>query len=698
MSNYTENFPNLSTYDFDTIMCQLKQVCGADTSGLINAQFLSRPTTAKDIAQLFYCTKYIMDGSVNLQNQYVELYNFVKDFFTNLDLQEEVNTVLERMMNDGTLSNLIKPIIMSTLPPLVVDSTTEMIDKNRSYVLKSNSHIYQNINNEWVDTGVVFGGSIGNVIECNGFLDNDYDLNNVASNTCYILYTKSGGRYTNYPPTDFEGNSLLFTIEEPDGLKYQIIFLSAGVNFTRVYHVNDQEWVEWRTQNDYIGTLEVGSDINNFVSTQTARLSPYNTGQYLNYPDIIKNINVISILNYIGTKNLSFQVLTCENGIFLCRANTTSGFDEWHTISNFIGTLDNGFDLNNVTPNTKYRLKSFASGNYVNYPEFMKTSNMVSELEFNSNGTIGMQKLTFENGTIVVRAQTTSGFANWKTKDSVVSDNSPIGLNNAYSEKRNPFSEIKDFSVTGATVKIFNNVPYIVHTKQMMSYPCFSIIDDDTSSLELVQMFHTLCSTKNIIGNYGVLTGRNDTNIYNTLLNYELEGYGMLYHGLTQNSAYLQERNSTSLTDFVTGYRKFKELGFTDNKMWVIPYGTAIKSILELAPMYGFIASFTTGTSTPVLNNGRDYSLNRINIGPYETGGDYNDLEWHKNVIDTYSVSNCWFVYTTHVNAWGDKTEEITQLFNNVVDYLISKNVHNVNAICGYHMYKEQMNRNVFIN
>ena len=78
MSKYTENFPNLSTYDFNTIMCQLKQVCGADPSGMINAQFLSRPTTAKDIAQLIYCTYYIMQGSENLQKQYVELYTFVR--------------------------------------------------------------------------------------------------------------------------------------------------------------------------------------------------------------------------------------------------------------------------------------------------------------------------------------------------------------------------------------------------------------------------------------------------------------------------------------------------------------------------------------------------------------------------------------------------------------------------------------------
>lgn len=80
MSKYTENFPNLSTYDFDTIMCQLKQVCGADPSGMINAQFLSRPTTAKDIALLLHITYELFQSQIELQKQFVELYNFLKDY------------------------------------------------------------------------------------------------------------------------------------------------------------------------------------------------------------------------------------------------------------------------------------------------------------------------------------------------------------------------------------------------------------------------------------------------------------------------------------------------------------------------------------------------------------------------------------------------------------------------------------------
>ena len=111
MSKYTENFPNLSTYDFDTIMCQLKQVCGADPGGLINAQFLSRPTTAKDIALLLHITYELFQSQVELQKQFVELYTFVKDFFENLDLQEEVNEWFNNALENNKLKDYFSQFI-----------------------------------------------------------------------------------------------------------------------------------------------------------------------------------------------------------------------------------------------------------------------------------------------------------------------------------------------------------------------------------------------------------------------------------------------------------------------------------------------------------------------------------------------------------------------------------------------------------
>lgn len=115
MSKYTENFPELSNYDLSTVFCQLKEVCGADPGGMISMQFKSRPTTAKDIALLLNITYKLLKAQIELQEKYKELYEFVRDFFENLDLQEEVNKWLEKALEDGRLGNILQGIVYSPI-------------------------------------------------------------------------------------------------------------------------------------------------------------------------------------------------------------------------------------------------------------------------------------------------------------------------------------------------------------------------------------------------------------------------------------------------------------------------------------------------------------------------------------------------------------------------------------------------------
>ena len=765
------------------ILPQLQSWCAVNNVSVQSVYDECHGMTLTDtVYYLFGVVKQASEEVVDYEGQFEELYNYVHEYFDNLDVQEEINKKLNEMADDGSLAEILTPIILSTLPPLAVDNTEEMTNPNRLYILKSNSHLYQYLNNEWQDTGVVYGGTIGNVINYNGAISDGSDFNSVIENSVYAIKTYVGGNYTNYPTffNNITQSGYLLTIGSSLS-KIQILKLNNNLSCIRV--LNNGMWTPWRLNTNYIETLSQNSDLDALEINSVYHLSLYSSGNYVNYPEVMKTNNVSGFIHTVGFENIVMQEIKFENGVSFTRFKSYETWLEWNNnnnyigslpnqtdfneidkntiyivssqpsgnylnyptmlsdlrqsgyiitigsnrnkrqllelnngirairscinntwtiwrlYSNYIGTLTPGSDLNNLSIETSYRLSIFRVGNYLNYPDPMKigsNSGLIITNGFENNIT---QMIFYENGVCYIRFKSGANWTNWETKDSVSSDNAPLNVNAAYAEKSNPYATIKDFNGTGARIKIFDDSYYAIRQYKLINYPCFTVIDDDTSSLELVEYFHNVCASNNIIGNYACLTGREDVSIYDKLKEYEFEGYNILLHSLTQNKGYLNERTQEVLNDFLNGYHKFKEYGFIDTKLWVTPYGSTIKSIVELAPMFGFLGCFTTANVRPNMPNSMEYSVQRINIGPSSTGVAYNDLEWHKTVIDNFSPANPWFVYTTHVNAWnGDPNGTYQNLFKGVMDYLKEKGARNVNASCGFHMFKYQWNNNIFTN
>ena len=81
-----------------------------------------------------------LQGYVNNNyNQLVDAYNtlegYVNDYFTNLDVQEEINTKLDIMANDGSLSNLLSPLMPNLVTAWLnehVTPTSPVIDNTLS--------------------------------------------------------------------------------------------------------------------------------------------------------------------------------------------------------------------------------------------------------------------------------------------------------------------------------------------------------------------------------------------------------------------------------------------------------------------------------------------------------------------------------------------------------------------------------------
>lgn len=126
----------------------------------------------------------VNDGLSELQEFYLQLQEYVNTYFDNLDLQAEVNTKLDEMAEDGTLTHLIKTYVdpiqesfennmnaelnayktsvnssLTTMntkinnitsgTPIPVSDISQMVDTSRIYLLTSDGYWYYYNGSEW---------------------------------------------------------------------------------------------------------------------------------------------------------------------------------------------------------------------------------------------------------------------------------------------------------------------------------------------------------------------------------------------------------------------------------------------------------------------------------------------------------------------------------------------------------------------
>ena len=73
---------------------------------------------------LFKTVKEMFDAQDELVKSYKALYDFVNQYFTNLDIQEEVNKKIEEMKDSGELLNLLKPTVSNEVSTWLASNIT----------------------------------------------------------------------------------------------------------------------------------------------------------------------------------------------------------------------------------------------------------------------------------------------------------------------------------------------------------------------------------------------------------------------------------------------------------------------------------------------------------------------------------------------------------------------------------------------
>ena len=88
------------------ILCELKCWCTA-FKGNINTSYLNSLTITEQVSQLFWLVKDSTENTTKVIEAFDKLYEFVDNYFNNLDLQTEVNNKINQMFESGELGELL---------------------------------------------------------------------------------------------------------------------------------------------------------------------------------------------------------------------------------------------------------------------------------------------------------------------------------------------------------------------------------------------------------------------------------------------------------------------------------------------------------------------------------------------------------------------------------------------------------------
>lgn len=125
------------------------------------------------------------------------------------------------MANDGSLAKIFVPYLNNINSPVVVNSTTEMTDKNKIYLLATNSHLYtyNNSLSSFTDTGIIYGQLNSQFI-----YDNDRNIKSHDFND----YVNCGGYWLTVTPEENDIKNAPFDLKYGDFVIINLSFPASS--------------------------------------------------------------------------------------------------------------------------------------------------------------------------------------------------------------------------------------------------------------------------------------------------------------------------------------------------------------------------------------------------------------------------------------------------------------------------------------
>ena len=243
-----------------------------------------------------------------VQTLMTQLQEYVDNYFTNLDVQEEINNKLDQMAQDGSLYNIISsytdPIIeeqnqriedidnkvnaVANGSPLVASSTEEMTDEDRVYVNTTDGKWYYYDGDSWEIGGTYQATEVANnsiTPEKTTFMDQF----NLVPDIDYI-YNKLLN-YTTGDEQNFPGGSYCTKyIEIPAG-KEKLVCIDDNNHGLHIYFYNSEFTFIEQFTGSYDGIITISENAQYFRIAFSSYLGTPGTKIYY-YDDYIAGLNI----------------------------------------------------------------------------------------------------------------------------------------------------------------------------------------------------------------------------------------------------------------------------------------------------------------------------------------------------------------------------------------------------------------------
>lgn len=397
-----------------------------------------------------------------LLNAYNELQSYVNTYFDNLDVQEEINNKLDAMAKDGTLTKLIEDYVnpyiqqqnnkineieetvnnrlnqqdsqigaIKSSSPVIVNSTSEMTDTGKVYILTTNMHIYVYSGGSFKDTGFVYGADVNavagygkNISSADIWANFGNDYNNLLPNKIYTI-NYADGNQLNEPETNFNGTIL--SIAPKTNSFIGNVQIAYGLDNTYI-RINWSGWTSWKALNIANFSLNSASKWNTY-NNNFNNLIPNNT-YIISYID--SNIQNAPDENFIGTVitmggnadvyNGQIQLAFDLNNNFYFRIKWASTWYNWYSFSeldlsyqSIISSPDKWTpfenDCNNLVPNKCYVISY--NSNIQNLPETDFIGTIIS-LAGKPNSYNGQIQIAIDlNNNMLFRVRWSNSWLNW---------------------------------------------------------------------------------------------------------------------------------------------------------------------------------------------------------------------------------------------------------------------------------------------